>query len=182
MEQNKRLLKQFHAICNKLGMTTEDRKRFVAELGHQSSSEMSDLELSHSISELTSIYVANNRRLNIWRRRVMAVIFEHFRLQNKEVSKEYVIAVATRQTKNKDGRFNVMVKLFTMEDRRFDYRKEVVASSIRPVNAALLVQLAKDYMIEDARVLDPFCGVGTMLIERQKKIVADTSYRLHIYE
>ena len=67
---------------------------------------MSDLELSHSISELTSIYVANNRRLNTWRRRVMAVIFEHFRLQNKEVSKEYVIAVATRQTKNKDGRFN----------------------------------------------------------------------------
>lgn len=106
MEQNKRLLKQFHAICNKLGMTTEDRKRFVAELGHQSSSEMSDLELSLSISELTSIYVANNRRLNTWRRRVMAVIFEHFRLQNKEVSKEYVIAVATRQTKNKDGRFN----------------------------------------------------------------------------
>ena len=87
-----------------------------------------------------------------------------------------------RLVENKEGRFNVMVKLFTMEDNRFDYRKEVVAASIRPVNAALLVQLAKEYMIEDARVLDPFCGVGTMLIERQKKISADTSYGLDIFE
>ena len=87
-----------------------------------------------------------------------------------------------RLVENKDGRFNVMVKLYTMEDHRFDYRQEVVASSIRPVNAALLVQLAKEYMIEDARVLDPFCGVGTMLIERQKKISADTSYGLDIFE
>lgn len=87
-----------------------------------------------------------------------------------------------RLVENKDGRFNVMVKLFTMEDNRFDYRKEVVAASIRPVNAALLVQLAKEYMTEDARVLDPFCGVGTMLIERQKKVSADTSYGLDIFE
>ena len=69
-----------------------------------------------------------------------------------------------------------------MEDHRFDYRTDVVAASIRPVNAALLVQLAKEYMMEGARVLDPFCGVGTMLIERQKKIVADTSYGLDIFE
>ena len=87
-----------------------------------------------------------------------------------------------RLVENKEGRFNVMVKLFTMEDYRFAYRKEVVAASIRPVNAALLVQLAKEYMEEDARVLDPFCGVGTMLIERQKKIPADTSYGLDIFE
>lgn len=87
-----------------------------------------------------------------------------------------------RLVENKDGKFNVMVKLYTMEDSRFDYRQEVVSSSIRPVNAALLVQLAKEYMIEDARVLDPFCGVGTMLIERQKKIPADTSYGLDIFE
>lgn len=90
--------------------------------------------------------------------------------------------VELRFVENKDGKFNVMVKLYTMADKRFDYRQEVVASSIRPVNAALLVQLAKEYMIEDARVLDPFCGVGTMLIERQKKVSVDTSYGLDIYE
>ena len=90
--------------------------------------------------------------------------------------------VELRLVENKDGKFNIMVKLYTMEDPRFAYRQEVVASSIRPVNAALLVQLAKDYMMEGARVLDPFCGVGTLLIERQKKVNADTSYGLDIYE
>ena len=98
----------------------------------------------------------------------------------KNTTSDYEVEL--RLVENKDGKFNVMVKLYTMEDHRFDYREEVVASSIRPVNAALLVQLAKEYMIEDARVLDPFCGVGTMLIERQKKIGADTSYGLDIYE
>ena len=90
--------------------------------------------------------------------------------------------IELRLVENKEGRFNVMVKLYTMKDSRFDYRQEVIASSIRPVNAALLVQLAKEYMNQDARVLDPFCGVGTMLIERQKKIEADTSYGLDILE
>lgn len=32
------------------------------------------------------------------------------------------------------------------------------------------MELAKDYMIPDAQILDPFCGVGTMLIERQKVV------------
>lgn len=102
--------------------------------------------------------------------------------QHKLMNSTSDYEIEFRLVENKDGKFNVMVKLYTIEDCRFDYRKEVVASSIRPVNAALLVQLAKEYMIEDARVLDPFCGVGTMLIERQKKITADTSYGLDIYE
>ena len=102
--------------------------------------------------------------------------------QGKLINSTSDYEVELRLVENKDGKFNVMVKLYTMEDHRFDYRKEVVASSIRPVNAALLVQLAKEYMIEEARVLDPFCGVGTMLVERQKKIPADTSYGLDIFE
>lgn len=81
-----------------------------------------------------------------------------------------------RLIENKEGSCNVLVRLFTIADDRFDYRKEVVATSIKPTNAALLAALAKEYMIEDARVLDPFCGVGTMLIERQKQIPANTSY------
>ena len=81
-----------------------------------------------------------------------------------------------RLIQNKEGRFNVLVKLMTLPDQRFAYRRESVAASIKPVNAALLVEMAKDYMIPDAHVLDPFCGVGTMLIERQKVIPANTSY------
>lgn len=80
-----------------------------------------------------------------------------------------------------DGRFQCYVKLFTIPDKRFIYRKEFVASSIKPVNAALLVELAKDYMVKDAQILDPFCGVGTMLIERQMKVKGNTSYGIDIF-
>ena len=85
-----------------------------------------------------------------------------------------------RLIENKIGNFNVLVKFNTIKDERFDYRVENISSSIKPVNAALLVALAKDYMIDNARVLDPFCGVGTMLIERQKIVKANTSYGIDI--
>lgn len=52
------------------------------------------------------------------------------------------------------------------DDHRFDYRKESIAASINPVTAAGIMRLCEPYMKENADVLDPFCGSGTMLIER----------------
>ena len=101
-----------------------------------------------------------------------------FQLINSPSHYEFEI----RLVENKEGKFNIMVKLYTMEDERFSYRKEVIASSIRPVNAALLALLSEKYLLEEARVLDPFCGVGTMLIERNKKVKADTLYGVDILE
>lgn len=74
--------------------------------------------------------------------------------------------VELRLVENKAGNFNLMIKLFTYKDPRFQYRREAMSSSIQPVNAALAMKLAQKYLKEDAQVLDPFCGVGTMLIER----------------
>lgn len=85
-----------------------------------------------------------------------------------------------RFIENKEDKYNVLVKLNTIPDTRFSYRKESIAVSIKPADAALLVQLAKNYMKEGARVLDPFCGVATMLIERQKAVQANTSYGIDI--
>ena len=51
-----------------------------------------------------------------------------------------------RMIENKEGRLNLLVKLFTLADERFSYRKEAVAASIRPVNAALTMELAKEYL------------------------------------
>ena len=87
-----------------------------------------------------------------------------------------------RLIENKLGNCNIMVKLFTLKDTRFTYRKEVIPTSIKPVNAALAVALSKEYMKEDGQVLDPFCGVGTMLIERHKAVRANTSYGIDIQE
>lgn len=51
-------------------------------------------------------------------------------------------------------------------DTRFEYRKQAIPASINPVTAASIMRLCRPYMRADARVLDPFCGSGTMLIER----------------
>ncbi len=99
------------------------------------------------------------------------------RLINNTSNYEFEI----RLIENKNKKFNCLIKFYTIIDDRFSYRTEVVAASIKPVNAALLVSLAKEYMIKDAQVLDPFCGVGTMLIERHKQVAANTSYGIDIY-
>ena len=41
--------------------------------------------------------------------------------------------------------------------------------------------LAKQYMKENAQVLDPFCGVGTMLIERDRVCRAEYLYGVDIF-
>lgn len=80
-----------------------------------------------------------------------------------------------------NGQYNVLFKLYTIKDNRFQYRKNTIATSINPVNAALCMELAKDYLKEGAQILDPFCGVGTMLIERNKVVAANPMYGLDIF-
>ena len=89
--------------------------------------------------------------------------------------------VEIRLIENKEGRFNVLLRLYTLKDSRFSYRKEAIASSIHPSTAALCAHLAKDYLQEEAQVLDPFCGVGTMLIERNFCVKAKTMYGLDLF-
>lgn len=85
-----------------------------------------------------------------------------------------------RLIENKEGSFNCMIKLYTIKDERFAYRTESTSTCLKPVNAAFIVELAKAYMKSDAQVLDPFCGSATLLIERNKKILANTSYGVDI--
>lgn len=86
-----------------------------------------------------------------------------------------------RLVETRTGGFYPLVKLFTLPDWRFAYRKNSVAASIRPEQAALFMELAGEYLKKNARVLDPFCGVGTMLIERNYKVHVDTLYGVDIY-
>jgi len=51
-------------------------------------------------------------------------------------------------------------------DDRFSYRKASVPAGINPVAAASIMRLCYPYFTDGAKVLDPFCGSGTMLIER----------------
>lgn len=86
-----------------------------------------------------------------------------------------------RLIENRDGSFLPLVKLYTFEKERFSYRKNFVAASIRPEQAALIARLARPYMTENAQILDPFCGVGTMLIERDSVCPARVMYGIDIF-
>ena len=94
------------------------------------------------------------------------------RLQND--SSDYEAEI--RLLEKKDGSFLPMLRLCMVKDTRFSYRKRVTAETIAPQNAALCVQLALPYLKEGAQVLDPFCGVGTMLIERNLRVRAGDMY------
>ena len=89
--------------------------------------------------------------------------------------------VELRLIANKEGLFFPCVRLLTIKNPRFAYRKNAIAASIHPSTAALIMELAKDYLKEDAQIMDPFCGVGTMLIERNKKVPAREMYGTDIF-
>lgn len=74
--------------------------------------------------------------------------------------------VELRLVERSDGMLAPMLKLFTFQDRRFAYRRLVTAQSMAPVNAALAVELSRPWQKRGAQILDPFCGTGTLLIER----------------
>ena len=57
-------------------------------------------------------------------------------------------------------------KPFTIPDNRFSYRVKDIPASINPVVAAGIVRFLESNLHSQHRVLDPFCGSGTILIER----------------
>lgn len=89
--------------------------------------------------------------------------------------------IELRLIANKEGMFFPCLRLKTWKDKRFLYRKNAISASINPSTAALLVELAQPYMKENAQILDPFCGVGTMLIERNKKVAAREIYGIDVF-
>lgn len=91
-----------------------------------------------------------------------------------------------RLIETKEGEWHALLKLFTLRDTRFDYRQKTIAAGMRPVNAALCMALAdtwgdgEKFFKEKARVLDPFCGAGTMLIERAKRAPVKEMYGIDL--
>ncbi|MBU3143402.1 HEAT repeat domain-containing protein [Clostridium sp. CF012] len=63
---------------------------------------------------------------------------------------------------------SVFIKLYSFKDNRFDYRKNEIATSINPVTAAIVMKAIEKWIKPNSSVIDPFCGTGTMLIERAK--------------
>lgn len=86
-----------------------------------------------------------------------------------------------RLNRNRDNTIFPCIKLYTLPMRRFSYRRRAISSSMHPSDAALLMQLAKPYLAQMAKVIDPFCGVGTLLIERDLAVPAGDLYGIDLY-
>lgn len=67
------------------------------------------------------------------------------------------------------GKADIYKKLYSVKDSRYAYRKQTISASMQPATAACLVRFAKKHVPgrEDANVLDPCCGSGTLLFERE---------------
>lgn len=100
-----------------------------------------------------------------------------FKLVN--APKDYEAELRLLQTK--DGGYLAFLKLKTIPMKRFAYRKNAIAMSIHPATAAMMMRLAKPYLEENAQILDPCCGVGTMLIERNICVPAKEIYGIDIF-
>ena len=61
---------------------------------------------------------------------------------------------------------NALILLNPLTDKRFAYRKKSISASIAPSVAASVCYAIREYMNPEARVLDNFCGSGTLLLER----------------
>ena len=81
----------------------------------------------------------------------------------------------------KDKKMRAFLKMNTIPMERFNYRLHTISSSIHPSTAALLMELAGPYLKKNAQILDPCCGVGTMLLERCKKVPAREIYGIDIF-
>lgn len=84
--------------------------------------------------------------------------------------------VELRLIENRNRGFYPCIKLYTIPMKRFAYRKYTTASSMHPSMAALLVELASNWLREYARVMDAFCGTGTLVIERMYALPVRTAY------
>lgn len=89
--------------------------------------------------------------------------------------------VEIRLVKNSAGKLNVIVKFSLLKDVRFTYRRETIAATLKPYLAATLIELAHPYFRRNSAILDPFCGVGTLIAEREIAGNARIYYGIDIF-
>lgn len=74
----------------------------------------------------------------------------------------------------RNGKAMLCLKLHTVADPRFTYRLDTVPASMHPAAAAAVLYAHRNCLRPSHRVLDPFCGAGTLLIERGKRMGAQS--------
>ncbi len=80
-----------------------------------------------------------------------------------------------------DGSLQWLAYFADLQPERFAYHTTSLPTSTNPVTAAQLVALAQSYLAPQATVMDPFAGMGTLLLERLFAQPASHAYAVDIY-
>ena len=81
---------------------------------------------------------------------------------------DYEIELIAEFGKKDKNTADIYARPTVFADKRFEYRVGALPASIHPATAAAVLRYAIEHMKVNARVLDPCCGSGTLLIEREK--------------
>lgn len=99
MEKNQKwLLRNFHALCSRAGLSSDEKRQLIESYGCVSSKDMSDEDLKDVCLKLEMQTNPAIAELNRCRKRVIAAIAAYLRMCRKEESIELIKAVACRAT------------------------------------------------------------------------------------
>ena len=90
------MLKKFHTLCTKAGLTADEKALMVGAFGHDSSREMSVNELLRACDVLDSKLNPQLAEINLWRKRVIASIGGWLRVMSVESNATKIKAIACR--------------------------------------------------------------------------------------
>lgn len=94
-------------------------------------------------------------------------------------TERYVVEIQLRR--KKDNTYGVFAHIPQATRGLFSYCVKRLPTSMSPVLAAQMVALVHPYLKEGAHIIDPFCGVGTLLIERTRAVGARDIYGVDTY-
>lgn len=105
-KQQRLLLKKFHTLAGKAGMTQEEKRAIVLSYGHESSKELTAYELMDACDKLDRIMRPDLEELDKCRKRLIASIFAWREAMGDKATMNEVKAIACRAAKA--NRFNAI--------------------------------------------------------------------------
>ncbi|MDY2790880.1 MAG: methyltransferase [Lachnospiraceae bacterium] len=94
---------------------------------------------------------------------------------------QYELEFRFHKSRKEDG-CHVYLKFSLLKDERFAYRTHALSSSMQPYVAAMMAEITKDYVEDWGQMLDPFCGVGTLLTECNYNRHAHSIYGVDLFK
>ncbi len=101
-DKKSKLLRKFHTLCTKKGITPDDKKEILTNFGVESSKELEEDELIHICNFLQgSKALPKGDKMDTWRKRCIAAVFGYLKLINKPGDSKYVKGIIVRQSGHK---------------------------------------------------------------------------------